>query len=89
MMVARQQVGNVNLGHLNYKFKDGHFSGTVYANGSPLTRTRDLVTTLSTLHRATMDETKDIRESLRSAIEELIEGFEQQIAAMPTSEAGE
>jgi hypothetical protein len=36
-----------------------------------------------------MDETKDIRESLRSAIEELIEGFEQQIAAMPTSEAGE
>jgi hypothetical protein len=33
-----------------------------------------------------MDETKDIRESLRSAIDELVAGFEQEIAAMPTPE---
>jgi hypothetical protein len=65
---------------------DATFNGTVYANGSPLTSTRDLVTTLSALRKATMDETKDIRESLRSAIDELVEGFEQEIATMPAPE---
>jgi len=36
------------------------------------------------LRKATMDETQDIRESLRSAIDELVEGFEQ--ATMPAPE---
>jgi hypothetical protein len=33
-----------------------------------------------------MDETQDIRESLRDAIDELVAGFEQEIAAMPAPE---
>jgi len=59
----------------------------VHANGSPIARTRDLITTLSTLRKATMDETQDIREALRSAIDELVEGFEQQIATMPAEDS--
>ena len=61
-------------------------NGQFVSKGSPLTRTRDLITTLSTLRKATMDETQDIRESLRDAIDELVEGFEQEIATMPALE---
>lgn len=81
----------VDIGGSTQKFKDAFFSGTVDAggftvNGSPLTRVSDLIETLSTLRQATMDETQDIRESLRSAIDELVEGFEQQISTMPAPE---
>jgi hypothetical protein len=55
-------------------------------NGSPVTRNVDLIETLLTLRNATMDETQDIRESLRDAIDELVAGFEQEIAAMPAPE---
>ena len=88
-IVNNAAVGNkVSLGNAGRTFKDGYFSGTVYANGSPLTRATDLISTLTTLRQATMDETQDIRESLRSAIDELVAGFEQQIAAMPSPDAG-
>jgi len=71
---------------------NAYFRGKVDAptftvNGSPLTRTVDLIKTLSTLRQATMDETQDIRESLRSAIDELVEGFEQEIATMPAGDS--
>ena len=55
------------------------------ANG-PVIDAKGLIKTLSTLRQATMDETQDIRESLRSAIDELVEGFEQEIATMPAEE---
>jgi len=93
---AYREVGDVSVwrgfgdGDVTSKIQsngDATFSGTVYANGSPLTRTVDLIKTLSTLRKATMDETQDIRESLRSAIDELVEGFEQQIATMPAGDS--
>ena len=52
-------------------------------NGDPIIGTRSLISTLSTLKQATMDDTQDIRVALRSAIEELVAGFEQEIATMP------
>ena len=57
---------------------DGYFSGDVYANGSPLTRTSDLIETLSTLREATQDETtfEGLRDSIGNAIGGLIEKFE-------------
>jgi hypothetical protein len=64
-------------------------TGTLYVNGkktlleSGKIGYSELITTLVTLRKATMDETQDIRESLRDAIDELVEGFEQEIAAMP------
>ena len=55
-------------------------------NGAPVIDAKGLITTLSTLRQATMDDTQDIRDSLRSAIDELVEGFEQEIAAMPAGD---
>jgi hypothetical protein len=54
------------------------YFGTVYANGSPLTRNRDLIETLSTLRAATQDETtlEGLRDSIGNAIGGLIEKFE-------------
>ena len=63
-------------------------TGSLYVNGSQQTGYQELITTLVTLRQATMDETQDIRVSLRSAIDELVAGFEQQIAAMPSPDAG-
>jgi hypothetical protein len=61
--------------------------GNIYKQGAtPVAATSDLIKTLATLRKATMDETQDIRESLRDAIDELVEGFEQEIAAMPAPE---
>ena len=61
--------------------------GNITKNGTtPVASTVDIIKTLSTLRQATMDETRDIRESLRSAIDELVEGFEQEIAAMPAGD---
>jgi hypothetical protein len=60
--------------------------GTLYVNGTPKIGYSELITTLTTLRNATMDETQDIRESLRDAIDELVAGFEQEIAAMPVEE---
>jgi hypothetical protein len=61
-------------------------SGSLYVNGTPKIGYSELITTLVTLRKATMDETQDIRESLRDAIDELVAGFEQEIAAMPAPE---
>ena len=68
----------IDLGSTVYKFKNGYFSGTVYANGSPLTRTRDLIDTLSTLRNATKDETtlEGLRDAIGNAVGGLIEKFE-------------
>jgi hypothetical protein len=52
-------------------------------NGAPVIDAKGLISTLATLRNATKDETQDIRESLRSAIDELVAEFEQEIAAMP------
>ena len=60
--------------------------GTLYVNGTPKIGHSELITTLVTLRKATMDDTQDIRESLRDAIDELVEGFEQEIATMPALE---
>ena len=60
--------------------------GTLYVNGTPKIGYSELITNLVTLRKATMDETQDIRESLRDAIDELVAGFEQEIAAMPAPE---
>jgi hypothetical protein len=66
----------------------GNLRGTrVVQDGSPVIDAKGLINTLSTLRQATMDETQDIRESLRSAIDELVEGFEQQIATMPAGDS--
>ena len=61
-------------------------TGSLYVNGTPKIGYSELISTLVTLRKATMDETQDIRESLRDAIDELVEGFEQEIAAMPAPE---
>ena len=87
---ALQPINNVNgnsdaqvdIGLAGVRFKDGHFSGTVYANGSPLTRATDLIETLSTLREATRDETtlEGLRDALSDAIGGLIQKFEAQIS---------
>ena len=61
-------------------------TGSLYVNGTPKIGYSELITTLVTLRKATMDDTQDIRESLRDAIDELVEGFEQEIATMPALE---
>jgi hypothetical protein len=60
--------------------------GILKVDGVPVTTSTTLIKTLSTLRKATMDETQDIRESLRSAIDELVAGFEQEITTMPAPE---
>jgi hypothetical protein len=85
--------GEIHLGSNSYRYGDGYFAGTVNSNflrsqrviqdGSPVVDAKGLIKTLTTLRQATLDETQDIRESLRSAIDELVSGFEQEIAAMP------
>lgn len=79
------RTSSVDIGQNNDRFKDGHFNGTVYSNGSPLTRTVDLIKTLSTLRNATKDETtlEGLRDAIGNAIGGLIEEFENQIATMP------
>ena len=81
--------------YLNYngsdewRFAGGNVVGgglrfdSIVQDGSPVIDAKGLITALTTLRNATMDETQDIRESLRSAIDELVAGFEQEIAAMP------
>jgi hypothetical protein len=61
---------------------DGYFTGTVYSNGSPLTRATDLIETLSTLREATRDENtlEGLRDALSDAIGGLIQKFEAQIS---------
>ena len=75
--------GNCDLGASTAKFKDAHFSGTVYANGSPLTRTRDLIETLSTLRNATKDE--ETLEGLRDAIGDAVGGLIEKFEAMQST----
>ena len=71
----------VDLGANIFRFKDAYFSGDVYSNGSPLTRTSDLIETLSTLREATQDETtlEGLRDSIGNAIGGLIEKFEAKV----------
>ena len=78
--------GVADLGRSASRFKNGYFSGTVDANaftvnGSPLTRTSDLIETLSTLREATQDETtlEGLRDSIGNAIGGLIEKFEAKV----------
>ena len=68
----------VDFGSASYKWKDGHFSGTVYANGSPLTRVGDIIETFRTLKNAVSDETtvEGIKEALTNSLGGLIEKFE-------------
>ena len=63
-------------------------NGQFVSKGSPLTRTRDLITTLATLRNATQDETtlEGLRDSIGNAIGGLIEKFEHEIATMPVPE---
>lgn len=63
------------------------FAGTVSDGSGPLMSKRGLISTLSTLRKATMDETRDIRESLRSAIDELVAGLEHEISIMPAEDS--
>mgnify|MGYP001236683813 CR=1 FL=1 len=59
---------------------------SIVQDGSPVIDAKGLIKTLSTLRKATMDETQDIRASLRSAIDELVAGFEHEIATQEISE---
>jgi hypothetical protein len=61
-------------------------SQRVIQDGSPVVDAKGLIKTLSTLRQATLDETQDIRESLRSAIDELVAGLEHEISTMPAPE---
>jgi hypothetical protein len=66
---------------------NGTFPGTLKVEGTrPVSTKADLIKTLSTLRQATLDETQDIRESLRSAIDELVAGLEHEISTMPAPE---
>lgn len=77
-----------DLGGDTRRFKDGYFAGSVYSNGSPLTRTQDLIEALSTLRAATLDESVDVRQALASACDKLIEKFEamQQVSTQEISD---
>ena len=81
-----------------YRFRNGYFGGTVTStrmladrviqNGAPVIDAKGLISTLSTLRKATMDETtlEGLRDSIGNAIGGLIEKFEAEIAAMPAPE---
>ena len=80
-------VGGDSLGEVFGVGVDGTVNGTRMLSGGHVVATaKDIIETLVTLRKATMDETQDIRESLRDAIDELVAGFEQEIAAMPAPE---
>ena len=80
-------VDSADVGHIIIKSSTSSLrslpAGGFAMNGDPIIGTRKLMGTLSALRQATMDDTQDIRESLRSAIDELVAGFEQEIATMP------
>ena len=83
--------GAMDIGGSGNQFNNAYLSGSVMAlrvvqDGAPVVDAKGLIKTLTTLRKATMDDTQDIRESLRSAIDELVAGFEQEIAAMPAPE---
>ena len=75
------------------KDADAQFSGTVSApnitrNGAPVIDAKGLINTLSTLRKATKDETtlEGLRDSIGNAIGGLIENLEHEIATMPAPE---
>ena len=82
--------GRIGMGVENPSVKldvNGTIKATnVTRNGIPVIDAKGLIETLATLRQATMDEAQDIRESLRAAIDELMEKFEQQIATMPAED---
>jgi hypothetical protein len=96
MFAGSSEDNKTHLGDPTKRFKNGYFGGTVAStrmladrvvqDGAPVIDAKGLISTLVTLRKATMDETQDIRESLRDAIDELVAGFEQEIAAMPAPE---
>ena len=63
---------------------DGGFA----MNNDPIIGARSLIKTLSTLRKATMDETtlEGLRDSIGNAIGGLIENLEHEIATMPAEE---
>ena len=87
-LVERLQERDIGGGNAKLQVAGGgYFSGTVDAggftiNGSPLTRSTDLIETLSTLREATRDETtlEGLRDALSDAIGGLIQKFEAQIS---------
>jgi hypothetical protein len=83
--------GRIGMGVENPSVKldvNGTIKATnVTRNGIPVIDAKGLIETLATLRQATMDEAQDIRESLRAAIDELMEKFEQQIATMPAGDS--
>ena len=78
---------SATVGHIIIKSSTSNLrslqTGGFAMNGDPIIGTRSLISTLSALRQATMDDTQDIRVALRSAIEELVAGLEQEIASMP------
>lgn len=89
----RSKTGSLKYnGTDTWQFSGGTVTGgglrfeSIAQDGSPVIDAKGLIKTLATLRKATMDETQDIRESLRDAIDELVAGFEQEIATMPAPE---
>jgi hypothetical protein len=85
------QNGVIDIGKsYDEKIRDIYLTGSVYVNNTPLTRTVDLIETLSTLRNATKDETtlEGLRDAIGNAVGGLIEKFEAEIAAMPAPEVG-
>jgi hypothetical protein len=89
----------LDLGKVDGRFKNAHFSGSVNSNflrsqrviqdGSPVVDAKGLIKTLTTLRNATKDETtiKGLRDAIGNAIGGLIEEFENQIATMPAEDS--
>jgi hypothetical protein len=85
------KAGTIDFGGGDYQWNNAYFSGTVYSKGSPLTRTVDLIKTLSTLRNATKDETtlEGMRDALSDAIGGIIQDLEHQISTMPAEDSNE
>lgn len=83
----------ISLGSLTYKWKQVHSvttrSSSFIQDGSPVIDAKGLITTLSTLRKATMDETtlEGMRDALADAIGGLIENLEHEIATMPAEDS--
>ena len=76
-------------GSNSWEFFGGSVSGISFRqNGSPVIDAKGLITTLSTLRKATMDETalEGMRDALADAIGGLIENLEHEIATMPAGD---
>ena len=86
------QTNSTTVGHIIIKSSTHDLksipNGGFAMSRDPIIGTRSLINTLSTLRKATMDETtlEGLRDSIGNAIGGLIEKFEAEIAAMPAPE---